>query len=770
MPLIYDGKTYRNLEEQVRKNKNDIAALQKIQTVLNQFGIHVLGIVEDASQLPESSSEFGNAYAVGPAAPYEYYIWTDLDPTPAWMNIGIFPAPSDVEGPAGPQGTSVTAATIVDGYLVLTLTDADGNDTQLTVGYVKGNTGSQGPRGLQGIQGIQGEQGIQGLTGPQGPRGYTGWALDIIALLADVSDLPDPDTGDRHDAYVVQTGDDFELYGKVEDGDGFAWENFGLIAFSTNYVTAAQLASAISTVQTVFVNEVTVTNNLVDFNNTYAEDTILEISFAKINGQNIVGVRTNFQLATKTELDSAIDAIILGRTEVGIAKEAKAIKALSEESGTTQSAPFILQGTGTNNNTVQVDTGKAAEVLAKSVSTVEVNQLVTNSKFDGTTNWSGNNCTLVASSNILIATQYDISSSFGVLQVVNGISDATHKYLFLFTAKVEQATRVRIRYPFIGTHIDIGTNYQTFAIINGSQEMGNLGNLYIQIDNIVDAETANKVYFKEIYTIDLTQWFGSNDNIPQGLLDDPKSFINYYQGSLAYNAGTEQSSDGIYICCGERNLWDEEWELGYINDEDGALIPPVSPYDNCIRSKNYCRCVPNESHYGYQPSEKASQRIYWYDKDKNFVSAAYAKNVAVTAPSNAIYFKWSLYNYGTAYNDDITISLYYPTGEGYNKHYPYVAPKKYNLSGELPIVIEIDDYGIMWWEDENYDPIEIAQGLTVFYPSDYVGFIDSLLKHVSGDASSVSLLPMLPSTSADGTYVLKATKSGTTITYTWVSE
>ncbi|MBO7691704.1 MAG: collagen-like protein [Methanobrevibacter sp.] len=321
MPLIFDGKTYRNLEEQVRKNMDDITSLQKIQTALNEFGIHVLGIVEDESQLPESSSEFGNAYAVGQEAPYEYYIWTDLDPTPAWMNIGVFPAPSTVEGPAGPQGTSVTAATIVDGFLVLTLTDADGNDTQLTVGYVRGNTGPQGPRGLQGIQGIQGEQGPRGYPGAQGPRGYTGFALDIIALLEDVAELPDPDTGDRHDAYVVQTGDDFELYGKVYDDvtDSFSWENFGLIAFSTNYVTAAELQAKLDDELEAFVDEIDVSVNTLVFYNNYSGNEVADIPFAKINGQNIVGVNTNFDFnslyAFKSELNAVDNKIIV--TEPG---------------------------------------------------------------------------------------------------------------------------------------------------------------------------------------------------------------------------------------------------------------------------------------------------------------------------------------------------------------------------------------------------------------------------------------------------------------------
>ena len=376
MALIYDGKTFRNLEEQVRKNKQDISNLEKIQTVLNEFGIHVIGKVDDETQLPASSSAFGNAYAVGIQAPYEYYIWTDLQPTPGWLNIGIFPAPSNVQGPQGKEGTSVTAASVVDGYLVLTLTDADGNDTQITAGYVKGAQGVQGPRGLQGLQGIQGEQGIQGLTGAQGPQGLTGFAVNIISILTSTSELPDADTGDRHDAYVIQTGSDFELYGKVEDGESLAWESFGLIAFSTNYVTAAALQAKLDEELPAFVDGVTVIGNNLTFLNNYSGNEVGEVTFARINGQAIVGVNTNFNLATKTELESFQSALILGTFEVAIAKEAKALKALSDESGETQTEPFIIQGTGTANNTVKVDTSKVAELKAKAISTVEVNQLI----------------------------------------------------------------------------------------------------------------------------------------------------------------------------------------------------------------------------------------------------------------------------------------------------------------------------------------------------------------------------------------------------------
>ena len=748
MALIYDGKTFRNLEEQVRKNKQDISNLEKIQTVLNEFGIHVIGKVDDETQLPASSSAFGNAYAVGIQAPYEYYIWTDLQPTPGWLNIGIFPAPSNVQGPQGKEGTSVTAASVVDGYLVLTLTDADGNETQLTAGYVKGSQGVQGPRGLQGLQGIQGEQGEQGLTGAQGPRGYTGFALDIISLLSSTSELPDPNTGDRHDAYVVQTGDDFELYGKVyDDGtDSFSWENFGLIAFSTNYVTAAQLQAKLDDELEAFIDWVDTDQNpnQLTFYNNYSGNEVTEIDFARINGNPIVGVVTNFQLTTKTELSSFQSALILGTFEVAIAKETKAIKALSNESGETQTEPFIIQGTGTANNTVKVDTSKVAELKAKAISTVEVNQYL--ESLPATQTINGITYTNNGDGSYTINGTATERSVCNIVQGGNiGYFNSTHK---LYISMVNNITGgVKVGNTWYGI---------SEASVITVSESGNLTDFWIAIANGITMN--NSEYVPVI--IDLTQWFGSNDDIPQGLLDHPENFGNYYTGSLAYNTGTQKSSDGVYLCCGGRNAWDEEWESGRFIWDTGA------PYSDptAIRSKNYNRIIGGSQYYN-----KGAAAIFLWDVNFNYIG--YKDSIISNIPSNAYWFKICTQpNYGATYNNDITISLYYSTGEGYDKHYPYVEPVKYNLSGALPSVIEIEDYGTMWWEDINNELIEIAQGLTVFYPADYVGFIDSLSKHLNGNASSVSTLPMLPETSSDGTYVLKATKSGSTITYTWVLE
>lgn len=150
--LKYGNREIRNLQEQVLKNACDIQDLLRGQAVLDEFGIKVVGQLDTAEELPETAEEFGDAYAVGTAAPYELYIWTrnvDMD-EPGWFNIGRFPEP-------GPKGED-------------------------------GEAGPQGPRGEKG------EKGDKGDTGLQGPKGDPG---DSITALP-------PFTWDQYGNLVLQ--------------------------------------------------------------------------------------------------------------------------------------------------------------------------------------------------------------------------------------------------------------------------------------------------------------------------------------------------------------------------------------------------------------------------------------------------------------------------------------------------------------------------------------------------------------------------------------
>ena len=226
--LTIDGKQYRNLEEQVRKNKEDIQSIIDASAVLNAFGIKVVGQVNTSDKLPNPADypgEYGDAYLVGTATPYDYYIFTrpnDTHPTAYWLNIGEFPlaGPQGETGPQGSQGPKgdgskwyagtqnpTIVAEVNDQYLNTT----DGSVFSYSnVGWTRiGNI--RGPQGIQGIQGIQGVQGNIGPQGPKGERGDVGGIVNIRGLVDNVNQLPTP-TSLQNLSIAYLVGTNKELY------------------------------------------------------------------------------------------------------------------------------------------------------------------------------------------------------------------------------------------------------------------------------------------------------------------------------------------------------------------------------------------------------------------------------------------------------------------------------------------------------------------------------------------------------------------------------
>lgn len=112
--LKFGNKEFRNLQEQVKKNMDDISFILQEEGVLNEFGIKVVGQEASVIDMPtvddykEDNPEwsYGDAFAIGTEEPYELYILTRANgthPNDYWFNIGEFPAPGP-QGPEGPQG------------------------------------------------------------------------------------------------------------------------------------------------------------------------------------------------------------------------------------------------------------------------------------------------------------------------------------------------------------------------------------------------------------------------------------------------------------------------------------------------------------------------------------------------------------------------------------------------------------------------------------------------------------------------------------------
>lgn len=102
------------------------------------------------------------------------------------------------------------------------------------------------------------------------------------------------------------------------------------------------------------------------------------------------------------------------------------------------------------------------------------------------------------------------------------------------------------------------------------------------------------------------------------------------------------------------NVWDEEWEVGYIDPTTGR----EQALTDRIRMKNYVRVLPNTTYY------KKSPNSFWnvyFDENKTYIGYGSAgQNMPFTTPSNCHYIRSGFERvYGTTYNHDISIN--YPS-------------------------------------------------------------------------------------------------------------
>ena len=245
---------FLNLQQQVQKNKEDIARHYAIDRALTNFGIKIVGREYTADNLPDPETyagTYGDAYAVGAEAPYTYYIFTRPDPnqgiaTSYWLDVGQISVqgPEGPVGPQGPQGDPGTSTRWYFGSTVPTISANDGDifliSSGTAFGDIYGYTGQtwvflgniRGPQGIQGIQGQRGVQGIQGPTGPQGPQGPSGQSFHIEGVLDTPSQLPTPTQAIRAGAYLVGTAAPYDMYiieGGHDEGDLLLWINAGSI-------------------------------------------------------------------------------------------------------------------------------------------------------------------------------------------------------------------------------------------------------------------------------------------------------------------------------------------------------------------------------------------------------------------------------------------------------------------------------------------------------------------------------------------------------------
>lgn len=193
--LKFGNKEFRNLEEQVDKNKQDIADLTAGISAAIGYMPTILGVYARFDEIPTGGYNTGDTFLIGSGTPYSVYVYTDKN---QWVNVGQFPV-AGPKGDKGDLGSVITAAAggpqvtpeSLNDFYIDTIT-GDWYVASRTVSgslvYIKsfslkgekgdrgeqGLAGSIGPAGPQGPQGPQGERGLTGLKGDQGQKGDTG--------------------------------------------------------------------------------------------------------------------------------------------------------------------------------------------------------------------------------------------------------------------------------------------------------------------------------------------------------------------------------------------------------------------------------------------------------------------------------------------------------------------------------------------------------------------------------------------------------------------
>lgn len=251
-------KILRNLEEQVQYLTN----YHDVNQGLVQWGIRVVDQVTSESELPDPATykgEYGDAIAVGAAAPFSFFIWTRASiegGADYWFPFGQI----SIVGPQGPKGDKGekgdTGASTQWYYSDSPSNPREGDMKLMPNGdvyrYQKNDqqeydwVKTTNIRGAQGIQGPTGEKGDRGVPGPQGEkgdRGDVGGFINIWGIVGNTSQLPTPASLDNLTvAYLVGSQNPYDLWVQVGANSEVAvWTNTGpfnvgtLISVNGNY-------------------------------------------------------------------------------------------------------------------------------------------------------------------------------------------------------------------------------------------------------------------------------------------------------------------------------------------------------------------------------------------------------------------------------------------------------------------------------------------------------------------------------------------------------
>lgn len=329
------------------------------------------------------------------------------------------------------------------------------------------------------------------------------------------------------------------------------------------------------------------------------------------------------------------------------------------------------------------------------------NQMMQNGNFESANGWRSNSRITVADNTAIIIGAVEGSSNVSLYREdADIVSD--HKYLSIVSVWCDNANTFRTRYPLIGGDVSVNANeWKTIANVRiASDEIDRPSPFGVIANSIADATYK----YKNFMLFDLTQMFGSEIADYIYNLDVatpgagvawfrkyfPKDYYEYNAGELMHVSDL-QSHDTVGF-----NLWDEEWEVGYY-DENGNPVASTAQ----IRSKNFIHVIPGVEYY----TKMSSHRFCYYTADKTFIgrSDLYdSKNHLFVVPDNCAYIKFHTDIAGGTYQNDICINLSWD-GERDGEYEPYVK-HSYPLDSSLTLrgIPKLSTGGKLYYDGDHY--------------------------------------------------------------------
>lgn len=345
-----------------------------------------------------------------------------------------------------------------------------------------------------------------------------------------------------------------------------------------------------------------------------------------INNGSLVGAG-NLNLATKTELDEVKDEL---------------------ENASVDVLDYSMGKVSGKDDGLALPEESQLELKALRGNSVAWNQLVQNGNFANTDGWTASGgITFTVQNNVATITS-DGTAYARIYEQVPIVSG--HKYLTFFFAKSSNRNSIMIS-SAIGWHfVDIGSSWTNVAEITTATNTEEHSLVYGFGSGVASGSTFD---IKNIVFTDLTKIFGAG-NEPTAVADPKAQWaINYALKHPANDAGSLVSVNMFAFETIGFNQWDEEWEVGAYNGDNGT---PVTN-NNQIRSKNPIKVIPNETYFVTSP---AKVRILFYASDGSFIrqNASLLQNESFVTPANCDIVKFHVSNtYGTTYNHDIRINI-----------------------------------------------------------------------------------------------------------------